>query len=413
MIKIACMVLGHISNGELTIALEFTNRLNRDKYEVVYIVPSKLEERLNKLHYRTLGLHMISSPEENLRKFEEFIEKWNPDYFLLSDIYTLEYSGAWSGITWDIIKKTGIQSISFDEYDYQNNYTLDFMGGNNIHYPEFIEECNYRIYDCPINKKKEGQYCFKMYSDGFRFSREEIVQTEKKYRRASDEKIIMMVTSGWEYLNTGTNIFVDRFIKTLPNVIMGYMGEMPIKISIIHVSPVRWNVLTPNNIRYEHIGYLPEAEFNRVIRISDLFITTNIVSVTLTKAIYMGVPSIVLNNPKKIVFEKFEEKLKTYPEWYQNMAQELEVALPFRASVFGWTRFLEKVINDNEYMNTFVCTPLYKYNVTKEIFLKLLTDDEYIYKLKTRQIHYVKQLEGLDDPNTIMDGILMEKYKIS
>lgn len=413
MVKIACIVLGHLSNGELTIALEFTEKLDKEKYHVTYVVPSKLEENIQKKNYKTLGLKITNGAKENYNKFAEFIEEWKPEFLLLSDIFTLEYSGTWSGVTWEKIKSMGIKTISFDEYDYKNNYTLDFMGGNSVSYPSMIEECDYRIYDCPINKQNDNEHCFMMYKDGFHYSEEERNRMAQKYRDSETEKVVLMVTSGWEFVNTGISIYVDHFIKVLPDIIMGYLSEIQMRIKLVHISPVKWAVNAPDNINYTHISYLEENEFNKMIAISDLFITTNVVSVTLTKAIYMGIPSIALYNPRKIDFSNYQDKLKTYPQWYRNMSERLEIGLPFRASVFGWTKFLEKVIHENEYMNTFISTPIYKYSDTREAFVNLLINEAFVNDLKHKQRNYIEELGQMELPNEIMDAILKEKHRIT
>ena len=77
-------------------------------------------------------------------------------------------------------------------------------------------------------------------------------------------------------------------------------------ITIIHVGHGKWSDLDSDKINYKYFETLDPVDFESYLLAADLYITNNIVSITLTKAILGKVPSIVFQNDKIIDFSKFK-----------------------------------------------------------------------------------------------------------
>jgi hypothetical protein len=189
-------------------------------------------------------------------------------------------------------------------------------------------------------------------------------------------------------------------------MLQNYLTALGKPVVVVHVGPNPWGPLPEGLVRYHHFANLVPSEFDQYLLSADLFITLNVVSVTLSKAVYGGVPSLVLQNRKLIEFEGLSKQLRQMPEWYQAMASEVKVAHPFRAGTLGWYRFLETVLADNPYTGTYAEAQLFRYTDVITQLNQYLYDDAAIAALKARQADYVERVLSLPTPNQIMDEVL-------
>ena len=66
------------------------------------------------------------------------------------------------------------------------------------------------------------------------------------------------------------------------------------------------------------------------------FMGTNAISITLSNAVFLGTPSILLNNFKVLDFQRISSILPKMPSWYQDVTKHV-------SSVFGFRCFLGMV----------------------------------------------------------------------
>jgi hypothetical protein len=155
---------------------------------------------------------------------------------------------------------------------------------------------------------------------------------------------------------------LSNLLCWIPKIIMNYFTMLEGKITIIHVGPADWGqeISLTKNINYHYFNDLKSEEFDNFLSASDVFLTTNIISSTLAKAVYASVPSIVLQNSKLVKFNNLSSALLKMPLWYQEMAENVKIAYPFRLFPFGWFNFLKAVLNNNPYNDTIVQTCIFQ-----------------------------------------------------
>ncbi|WP_283591912.1 DUF6365 family protein [Clostridium butanoliproducens] len=416
MIKILILVLSELSSGELTIGYEFGSRLSKDKYCVKYIIPEKFINYLKDKNQSYISLNINDGALINKNKVDQFIKKYKPDFMLISDVFTNEYSRIWSGISMKMLKNYNIPLIGVDEYQYlSTNYTPDYYGGIFEKLPPLLNECNYILRDCPINVNRIDQdkniKCFSLYNQNLKLTETKKLSVRERLHINSNDKLIFYASSSWETINYNRIPSLGVFFKWIPKILQNYLNDLENKIALIHVGPNPWNEDQCKNFKYIHFNNLKPSDYDDYLLSSDLFITTNVVSVTLTKAVYGNVPSIVLQNYKYIDFKKLQLALQKRPEWYKKMAKELKCVFPFRAGFFGWYKLLEEVLKDNEYTNTFEVVQLFKYD---EVITKLNTylfNENEIHDLQERQSCYVTKILGLPSPEMIIDELVVNETR--
>ncbi|WP_438433525.1 DUF6365 family protein [Gorillibacterium sp. sgz500922] len=404
-------MLSEISTGELTIGYEFGSRLPKDDYQVKFLVPGRYEQYLQDRGESYYLLNVQDGPLTNSLRFKEAMEAFQPDYFLLSDVFTTEYSRSWSGISMKTLREYGIPLIGIDEYEYlSTNYTPDYYGGVFEKLPPLLEDCQYVVRNCPINLPKNGEasprtFYFSLYRDGLGLSDADKEAVRGRLELHPNEKVVFFASSSWESINFHNSPFLLMLMKWVPLLLQHYMREVNERLTLVHVGPKPWELIDNPQLRYRHFDQLAPSEFDALLLSSDLFLTINAVSVTLSKAIFGSVPCLLFQNLKHIDFAKLEGRLAQMPDWYAAMASEVKEAYPFRAGFFGWFQLLKSVLRDNSYTDTYVEVPLFKPDEAVRLMRSYLFEEENIQELKLRQRNYVRQTAALDTPQIIMEKI--------
>lgn len=409
--NILFIVLGHISNGEFTIASEFARRLDSKKYKVTFLTCKRGDQAQTtwKFDIVVLPMSIPYEPQTNLQRVKLLIGKLKPDIIIASDIYTLEYSKLWSGVDYKELHKFGIPIVSFDEYGYRGGkYVQDYYGGFVKRLPPFIDKCDFTICHCPPNNIK-GE----MEPTEFRcslYDLEYIAAYKAKRilnisRNTRSRPQVFLVKSKWESLDVNRFLALSRLNNYVPLILTNYLSELEKPVDLIHVGPDQWNISEALTGEYHFYNSLPPNVFNDLLINSDLFITLNIISVTLSNAVLLGVPSMVFANMKLLDFDKHQDRLSRFPQWYQQMARDIRIIYPFYTFPFGWFTFLSQLLMNNQYTETFTTTKIFNYNQTVNLLNKILFDPDYRMQSLHNQERYLQELKLLMKPQEIMDQI--------
>lgn len=421
--RILVVTLGSLSSGEFTIANEFCKKLPADKYEVLFLTSVKGVSYINQDNsgYHILEMSdtnsMLELKQKNRMKTQEILNEFQPDYILISDVYTMWYSASWSGVDIELLKASGALVGSIDSYQFHDTtYIQDYYGGYVAQLPKLIEECDFVVRYCPINKhfeqnnKVKCTYLFEAED----LNEKEEVEFKEEYQVADGEKIVFMTTSNWETLNINRLPALTNLLHWIPRIIVECLKELKVPIKIIHVGPQALDAcFKDTSVGYYYQDFIEPQRFNVCLKYSDLFITTNIISTTLAQAVYYNTPAIVLQNNKYLDFSKMATVLKKMPDWYQQMAQDVKAAFPFRLFPFGWYEFLKPLLKDNPYCSTFVQVNLFKKNQVVRVLTDYLYNEEKINELKGKQKRYIEDIMKLPSPlevlETLADDRMMKK----
>lgn len=358
-----CISLGEISTGELSIAISFEGDLPSDKYKCFHIIPWNKkgimpEERMD----RVCAISDNNKPIENMETILNYITTVKPDLIVLFDVFTFEYAQSWTGVNLKRLKSLNIPIASLDEYEYTKaGYVLDYYGMFIKRLPPLLNECDFIIKNCPLTMppnygsiyklgENKNQYYYRVFDSTSNMSPDEKTYIKEKYITQKENKVILVTTSEWEVKGAYSFSAQNKLISWLGRIIYNYVGCLGEKVTILHIGSGKWDfTMNDSNIEYVYYEGLESSIYNKVLQAVDLYITFNVVSITLSKAIFAGIPALVLNNKKIIDFENLKGKLKEKPEWYQDMAEEVKKVYPFSASMFGWSSFLKEVLTDNIY----------------------------------------------------------------
>lgn len=418
--KILHVVLGEISTGELSIAISFQKNLDVNKYITHFLIPENKAGVIGTNNSNTvITISRDRTPKDNQEYILELLRNQKYDLIILFDIFTFEYAQDWTGINCDILMKQQIPVVSLDEYEYTKaGYQLDYYGMFIKRLPPLLDKCDFVIKNCPLTMidnadnslrqgNKKNEYYYRIFDTPERISNDKKISTRKKYITEDvSTKVVFFTTSQWEVEGAYSFSCQSRLVTWLGVLLFEYLKMLNEDIVLLHVGSGEWNISnTDPKVKYVHYNSFPVDEFENILQSVDLYVTFNLVSTTLSKAILFGIPSLVLNNSKIIDFSRLSSKLLEKPQWYQDMASDVKKIYPFTASMFGWSHFLQTVMKENKYIDTFIRTEFFNISKTVNIFRQLLYDEDFISELLDKNEEFMNNYYNLLTANDVIEDI--------
>ncbi len=388
--RVLFLGLGHLSNGDISIAADFARQLPPGRFEVAFVTSAAAAS-----YVRATGLvvHPLASrsPERNLETFDRLVADFRPDLFVAADAYTLYYSTAWSGLSVPLLRQRyGIALASFDQYDYlAAGYAVDFYGGHRTRFPRLLDECDLLIRNSPLNRpapSEPGVIVTRMVCGG-----SEPLAVSRPRR---DPPTVFLTNSRWESVNVVHSPAMGQLMTAMPRILHSHLAALDRRIRVVHVGPERWEFPIAPQLDYRHVSGLPPAQFHTQLAGADLYITGNAVSVTLTQAVLAGVPCLLLDNHKMLDLARLA-KTGSAPAWLTQAAPQLTIAYPFRVFPWGWHGFLTPVLSDNPYVDCFASAGVFERRRVLAAMTELLDDCAVRDRLAERQAVLFKRLDEL------------------
>ena len=404
-----------MSTGELSIALAFVKGQNIGKYNYTFIIPKEKQIIIDDNSINVYTLSTKNSCMENQAIISDIIDKVSPELIILFDAFTFEYAQNWTGYNLDLLHKKNIPIASLDEYEYtRTNYKLDYYGIFVKRLPDLLSQCNYVLKNCPLSMPSEEHtdkhYYYRALPELYTMKEQErnVARKEILGEARKNAKVVFFATSAWEVEGAYSFACQNELSRWLGPILFNYLNDISSNIVLLHVGKENWNIVSNERVTYIHRDNLSTSEFEKSIQIADLFVTYNIVSISLSKAIMFNIPAIVFNNKKIIEFEKLWNVLRERPSWYQNMANEVKKVYPFSASLFGWSNFLKACLAQNEYAETFEVANVFNYNETKTLLQRILFDEQSRKCLVERQRCFMTKYKQIGTAESVLDMIFAE-----
>lgn len=412
--RLMVIALGMLSNGEITIAMEVLSRVKNKNTDICFVLHEKMSRQVLANGFNVVLINSRSHLE-NRERFKKAVEKFKPDLLLCADVFTMDFSATWSGIDLEMLKSTGIPVGTFDEYEWESTqFIQDYSGKPAKMKGELITNSDFLIRPCPVNRPE--QLNIKNIVNCSLFDIDNLLDTYKKdivkktdwresLRIPKESKVIMIVNSTWEYVEVGRSFESSRLMEWMPRIINNYLMELNKPLTILHVGGKKWSFTDQNRIDYRHFVNVDPCNYNRMINCADLFLSTNLISVTLSRAALCGIPVVLFQNDKYVDFNKLSTVVSKMPDWYQQMAGEVKAVAPFKIFPWGWYRFLEPVMKDNTYGDIFDRAPVFQPKKCMDILHRSLFDEEHLNEIRTKRDKYIALLDSLASPEKIWELI--------
>lgn len=406
--NILFIAAGDFGFGETTLALNFMNRLSKEKFTACFILAKSHEMLITNKFSFPYTMFYPTATALNKLLFKNLTLKYPPSLIILSDIFTF-IDNEWStGVTWDDLCNLHCPIASIDIYDVKStNFKLDMMNGVIKNVPYLINDLDFLIKPCPINNPLSG-------SPESMFSTIDKIDTSRNHEKVRQqfgipkETFIIFTAHGfWEELI----IKLDRkrkwnFYSVIPELVKSHVIKME-NIFWINVTPnVQEGLIKiPNGCIY-NISQIPEKQYDFLLSGTDLFITTNLISNTLWKSISMNVPSLLLHNSYSAnsIEELRENTNFNITSSVKNILNNSFPAKPYWVFPIGLRSFLNHIVIDNPYMDTFQMAEIFD---EQSMLMKSQNASDKNYKKELNIIvqKYFDKLQFLPTPDLLIECI--------
>ncbi|MDX2545374.1 DUF6365 family protein [Streptomyces sp. WI04-05B] len=397
--RVLFLGLGHLSNGDISIAADFARQLPPDEFEVGFVTSAAVAGYVRGLGLKTYPLES-EDPRRNLEAFDRLVAEFRPGLLVAADAFTLDYSTAWSGLSMSLLRERyDIALASFDQYDYPAaDYVVDFYGGHRTRFPRLLDSCDLLIRNSPLNRPVPGDRrvaVTRMVCGG--------PATRPVSRHPTRVPTVFLTNSRWEYVNVVRSPVMTQLMRSMPRLIHSHLAALDRPLRVVHVGPTAWDFSPAPAIDYQYVPHLAPEDFHVQLAAADLYLTGNAVSVTLTQAVLAGVPSLLLDNRKVLDVGRLV-RAGSAPGWLTEAAPGLEVAYPYRVFPWGWHDFLTPVLTDNPYTDCFLTAGVFERRKVLRAMSTLLDDAATRAQLADRQADLVHRLDQLPSAGEALSG---------
>ncbi len=386
-----------LSRGDAIVAADLARRLPRSRFQVGFAAAAEAVPQLHELGMPTLPL-TAATPDGNLGILDRMVSGFKPDWLIVADAFTLRQPGAWSsltGLSVELLKERyGRPVASFDRLGWQAaDYRADLYGGGQVSFPRLLDGCDLLIRTSPPHLPDPagpGVAVTALQLGGLRDGgRRRSRAAESDGRAPADDRpVIFLVNSPWEYRNPARSLAVAQLADALPALIHSQLAGFGRPLRVVHVGPRKWRFPPASQIEYRHFSRMPYPMFHERLTAADLFVTTNVLSVTLAQAVLAGVPALVLDNPARLGQDEL-------PGWVADAAPLLRGAYPFRVAPLGWHDLLEPLLAGNPYQDCFATAGIFDRPAVLRALAELLDDGPEQSRSRERQQDYLKRLAEL------------------
>ncbi|MDI6817276.1 MAG: DUF6365 family protein [Actinomycetota bacterium] len=408
MTRILTLGLGHLSNGEITIAVNTLKRLHGNGYELLFVShPSGAR------YIESMGLPAASlsnpDPDGNRRDFDKLLAEWKPEVLVCADAYTMDYAATWTGFDFAYLKSCGLPVGSFDQYEWEStNFICDFFGVPPVKMREsLILDADFLIRPCPLNKPNVSDrriFTCSLFEPTLSAPKNTRSQWREHFSVPAGKKVIFTVNSGWEYVDISKSTHIRTLIHWMPRILHEHLSAVGDSLVVIHVGPRRWSFPISQKIDYRYFKRMDSSLYEESLFYADLFCGTNAISITLSRAVFLQVPSILFQNLKTLDFKVLENIMPKMPLWYREMAESVRVVHPFRIFPWGWMRFLEPIFAGNAYAETFATVPMFEPKKCINALQEYLYNDKARTRLREVQSSYFEKVVKLPSPEELFDA---------
>ncbi|GIG56156.1 hypothetical protein Lfu02_05280 [Longispora fulva] len=386
-----------LSKGDAAVAADLARQIPRKRLQVGFVAAAEAMPQLHDLGMPTLPLNG-STPAENQAILDRVVRGFRPDCLIAADAFAVDQSSDWSGLTLDGLRERYDCPVgSIDRVGWQaTDYTADLYGGDRVQMPRLLDGVDLVIRPCPphapTGEHAEAGRPTVVYAGLHRGGLKEgglrPVDIEVPATGAERKPVVFIANSEWEYRNPRESARVAQLIEALPGILHSHLAALGRPLHVVHVGPEAWQMPIAEHIEYRHFTRLPYPMFHARLSAADLFVTTNVLSATLGRAVLAGVPALVLQNRTTV-----EEQAA--PEWLATAAPRLQSAHPFRVAPLGWYDLLDPLLTTSPYQGCFATGEIFDRDDVLQRMSALLDDSA---GQRQRQADFHESLADLPPP---------------
>ncbi|MDX2545378.1 DUF6365 family protein [Streptomyces sp. WI04-05B] len=356
-------------------------------------------------HLHDLGIPALpldgATPADNRELLDRVVRGFRPDLLVAADPFAVHRARDWTGQPLTTLRERyGVPVAGIDRLGLPGaDYTADFYGGVRTRLPRVFDACDLVIRTCapyppehgPEGVVTVGSQPSGLHEGGLRGATPPTDDPAGAPRRPT----VFLVTSPWEHRSAARSIPAAELVDALPRLVHSHLAALGRPLEVVHVGERPWRFAPAEQIEYRHFGKLPYQMYHERLTSADLFLTTNVLSATLARAVAAGVPALLLDNHDKL-------EQPAFPDWVRDTAPLLHTLHPYRVAPLGWHDMLEPLLAGNPYRDCFAAAGILDRQAVLGTLTDLLDEGPARAGLRERQAGYRERLAALPELGTAL-----------
>lgn len=365
----------------------------------------------------------------NYAEFKNYINRVKPEIIVIADWYHFKADGTSNNCSYSLYWFSDkIPVITFDHLGFAphgkklepdrfdiSNLTVDISVLDFYKVPDRFSNI---IRPCPHHHNREKQvgniFYWGINSKNIDNEVSSKKDTCRRYQ-CNDAKIIFQSVGLWQdrtinkaLKKAGINFeyYSDIFVPTM----MEYLSSLNKEILYILVlgNEKKERIINNGNVTVVLIPPLGHHKFMNYLKNSDLFITDNLMSSNLGKAVFNEIPSLTIRN--EVYINRQNELIRSYPITEENKKRILSLrkkGLLFPYLVFPLGLYeIGEMYEHNDFSSCFETAEMFDHTGCTKKLEQLLFDDEFISIQKNNQQKYIYQNTQLMSSYEIMESCI-------
>lgn len=427
--RVVMVALSSHSYGELHNAICVASQLKSRGVEVLFLTSEGLRAYTQSAGMTVRVMPPALKQREILR---EVVAEYRPDALVLADYHLLDMEQ--NSLDLQVLTELPVACATFDSLGLAPEPRVLV---NSLIRPEderrlgrrykrlqtirALPEDIHILRPCPVNSPHQTNrrtFPVKLFEKPFALPEQQKKEVRQRFGlKDRHEKLIMFAKATW-----GTQILKYRQIAAqaghsakvtytyeafLQDLLTHYLADVEEPVTVVGVLPHIQDggvTHTRKNIRFVNMPFLEMDAFLELVYSCDLFVSDNLPSSAMAKAVFCGVPALALQNTG---FEGTQDGSPlTVPESWNLRGDALELVqkwnrllpggiYPFRLYPTGWIDELKPLFDNNPYTDAIVNAEMYDVEETARNFTDLLCNDSVKANLRARQQAYIEQVTTL------------------
>ncbi|MCI9410666.1 MAG: hypothetical protein HFG36_01200 [Eubacterium sp.] len=405
------IVTSYWAYGELAIACEFAKRVEKVGGQVHFLVPPTHQKTMKSWGFGFTTL-LVKSRVLNVILLKDIESRLRPKVVILADFLNYNFCEAHYGLTYKDLEIFSGKIGTFDDFDWvKTKDCMDTYGFKAKRFAEIdIRKYGFGLCPCPIvnpiDAERENTFFYRLTDRKLPYCIGKTDEYKRKLDIPTGRKVILYTNAVWQdnYKNYND---VQQFVEVNQAIFWHLMERLAKKYTIICIGKESYYKKKTENIIF--IDSVPPDVFDQYILATDLFLSRNVVSTSLARAVLSGVPSVCIQN--SIRFKRDVKGENSIAISYENdfvneQLNKLQRSYKYRMFPVGWYYFLQNIYDNNPYFDTFYQVEQYDIEHTMNTIASLLENRDTYDRLRLKLEQYESILNRLPDIAEITNHLL-------
>jgi hypothetical protein len=415
--KILVMATSTITVGETILGLSLANQLKGCGFNFHFIVCELSVPLLaTSMHSYTMIKKEIRG--HAIKYIDNTINTIRPriivlcDYFVHCNIFAREFSVE----PW-FVYKYNIPIVPIDFWQFGiTDFKIDVFGNQYIEVDNHVLDMPCVMHPVPLCSPKFSKDKRSYYFPLVGTKNKDSVASPKTIRHklglSDQDKVILLSLSHWQIQRYQVK-HVDKIIEGIPVLISYYLRELPDNVYVLFFGGNECDLPHFPTHRILCLTSSEVEKFESLLASVDLLLTLNLPSTALVRAAHMGINSVVLSNRHYFVnakdIEALNENCCDLPSSFMRawIMKYLPI-YPFRMWPLGWHNFLEPLVSNNPYLDTFLQVEILNERAVLEALEGLLFDSELNHDLESKREGYFAEMARMEGAAEVLTHIIRE-----